>query len=211
MDLDKLKEPFPAKDIEWRIQQAGSTKDGKAWAKVLAYVTNRAIMNRLDDVCGQGNWKNEYREWIGGSVLCGLSIKQDGEWVTKWDGADLTDFEATKGGLSGAMKRAAVQWGIGRYLYNLDSYFANVHDKGIHYQPADKKNNKYPAFKWDEPDLPVWALPEGSDGVKEKESILRKCLSIEELKTVWGTFDKQIQEKLKEVKDEMKKKIEEEK
>jgi hypothetical protein len=208
MDLNELKEPFPAEDIEWRIQQAGS-RDGKVWAKVLAYVTNRAIMNRLDEVCGQENWKNDFREWIGGSVLCGLSIKINNEWVTKWDGADTTDFEATKGGLSGAMKRAAVQWGIGRYLYNLESYFANVHDKGIHYQPADKKNNKYPAFKWDEPELPAWALP-AEDG-NRIETMLRLCTNLNELKEVWASLTKQEQAKYLSLKDEIKKKFEEDK
>ncbi|EAV6548469.1 recombinase, partial [Salmonella enterica] len=52
MNLDQLDEPFAAEDIEWRIQQSGKTRDGKVWAMVLAYVTNRAIMKRLDDVCG---------------------------------------------------------------------------------------------------------------------------------------------------------------
>ncbi|MDI8954255.1 hypothetical protein MJO10_29205, partial [Salmonella enterica subsp. enterica serovar Anatum] len=41
---DQLDEPFAAEDIEWRIQQSGKTRDGKVWAMVLAYVTNRAIM-----------------------------------------------------------------------------------------------------------------------------------------------------------------------
>ncbi|ELN7608627.1 recombinase, partial [Salmonella enterica] len=51
MDLNKFDAPFNPEDIEWRIQQSGKTRDGKVWAMVLAYVTNRAIMKRLDDVC----------------------------------------------------------------------------------------------------------------------------------------------------------------
>ena len=56
---------------------------------VLAYVTNRAIMKRLDTVCGKGNWKrNEYKDLPNNAgVQCGISIKIDGEWVTKWDAA----------------------------------------------------------------------------------------------------------------------------
>lgn len=53
MDLNKFDAPFNPEDIEWRIQQSGKTRDGKVWAMVLAYVTNRAIMKRLDDVCGK--------------------------------------------------------------------------------------------------------------------------------------------------------------
>ena len=159
MELHKLAEPFPAKDIEWRVSRAGE-RNGKPWARVLAYVTNRAIMDRLDNVCGIENWRNEYTAAPSGGVLCGISIRVGDDWITKWDGAENTDIESVKGGLSGAMKRAAVQWGIGRYLYNLTEDFAVISDNGSHYQPADKKG-KYPAFKWDPPSLPAWAVPDG--------------------------------------------------
>lgn len=153
-ELHKLHEPFAALDIEWRIQSSGE-KNGQIWARCLAYVTNRAIMNRLDDVVGAANWKNEYARAPEGGIMCGLSIKIDGEWVTKWDGAENTDIEAVKGGLSGAMKRAAVQWGIGRYLYDLEEGFAQIRDNGMY--RGKTKDNK--SFKWDPPKLPSWALP----------------------------------------------------
>ena len=37
-------------------------------------------------------------------------------------------MEAIKGGLSNAMRRAAVQWGIGRYLYDLPQQWVPVDD-----------------------------------------------------------------------------------
>lgn len=165
INLSLLKEPFPADDIEWREQRNGVGKDGKPWAMVLAYVTNRAIMNRLDDVCGPGNWKNEFTASPNGGVLCAIYIRINGEWVGKWDGADNTDIEQVKGGLSGAMKRAAVQWGIGRYLYNLEATFAQVVEKGAHRgtayaSDADRKARKNGVyFQWNPPALPAWALP----------------------------------------------------
>lgn len=159
-DLLRLRDPLPPEDIEWRVQTAGE-KNGKPWARVLAYVTNRAMMNRFDEVVGPENWRNEYREGPGGGILCGLSVRvfhplnPEGEWVTKWDGAENTDVEAVKGGLSNAMKRAAVQWGIGRYLYELEEGWANVHDGGRF--SARTKDGKW--FKWDPPLLPEWAIP----------------------------------------------------
>jgi hypothetical protein len=153
VNLASLRDPFPARDIEWRVQSSG-TKDGKVWAMVLAYVTNRAIMNRLDAVCGPENWRNQYQPGPAGGVVCGLSIKVGDEWVTKWDGAENTDIEEVKGGLSGAMKRAAVQWGIGRYLYDLDEGWARVHPNGKH--SAKTKDGTW--FKWDPPELPRWAV-----------------------------------------------------
>ena len=50
-NLARLRDPFAPEDIEWRVQQAGE-KNGRPWARVLAYVTNRAIMERLDEVVG---------------------------------------------------------------------------------------------------------------------------------------------------------------
>jgi hypothetical protein len=59
------------------------------------------------------------------------------------------------------MKRAAVQWGIGRYLYKLEVGFAHINQDGKYYCPADKSGKKrYPSFRWDPPALPEWALPE---------------------------------------------------
>jgi hypothetical protein len=156
--VQRLKEPFPAEDIEWRIQRSGK-KEGKIWAMVLAYVTARAIQERLDEACGVFGWKNEYKEGPNGGVLCGISIADsEGRWTTKWDGAENTNIEAVKGGLSGAFKRAGAVWGIGRYLYNLEATFAVISDSG-RYSSQVKDG---PWFKWNPPALPSWALPEGS-------------------------------------------------
>ena len=135
----------------------------------LAYVTNRAIMNRLDEVCGPENWKNEFKAAPDGGILCGISIKIGDEWVTKWDGAENTDIEAVKGGLSGAMKRAAVQWGIGRYLYKLEESWINANENGA-YRGKTKDGT---TFKWDAPSLPAWALPKDYD-VKSESHVEQK-------------------------------------
>ena len=165
MDLSKLKDPFPALDIEWRVQNSGM-KGNKPWAMVLAYVTNRAIMDRLDEVCEPQGWQNEFADGPKEGLLCGISIKVGDEWVRKWDGADNTQIEAVKGGLSGAMKRAGSQWGIGRYLYKLDAGWADFTDKGIY---STKIDNKY--YKWNPPKLPTWALPKGEEPAKKPANV----------------------------------------
>lgn len=162
MNLSKLDEPFPDSEIEWRIQQAGENNKGP-WAKCLAYVTNRAIMKRLDEVVGKENWQNAYVPGPNGGVVCRLSIRVNGEWITKEDGAENTDIESVKGGLSDAMKRSAYQWGIGRYLYYLSEGWANVHENGEHFASCKIKSNgqdKHIQFRWSPPQLPAWALPE---------------------------------------------------
>ncbi len=159
IELDNLDTPFPAADIEWRIQQSGKSAKGQLYAMVLAYVTNRAIMKRLDEVCGKAGWKNEFKEAPDKGVMCGISIKINGEWITKWDAAENTQVEAVKGGMSGAMKRAAVQWGIGRYLYDLTEGFAQCSaEKVPGWNRAKLKDNS--VFWWLPPTLPTWALPQ---------------------------------------------------
>jgi hypothetical protein len=165
VDLKKLREPFSYADIEWRISQCGMSQQKQPWAKCLAYITNRAIMERLDEVIGVDNWKNEFIS-IDGGFLCGISLNINGNWITKWDGSQETKVESTKGGISGSMKRAAVQWGMGRYLYGLESNWANIVPDGIYSQSANQKAGT-PFFKWNPPELPSWALPENEKSEKK--------------------------------------------
>lgn len=164
-DYAKLKEPFAENEIEWRVAQAGKTRDGKVWAKVLAYITARAIQDRFDDVFGPENWKVSYHV-LGGSeltsgVLCDLSVKTDSGWVSKQDGAEQTDIESVKGGISSALKRAAVLWGCGRYLYDLEEGYATIVEKGTKGSYYGKLPEKAGGdqFHWLPPRLPAWATP----------------------------------------------------
>ncbi|HET6765649.1 MAG TPA: Rad52/Rad22 family DNA repair protein [Longimicrobiaceae bacterium] len=156
-DFKALQERFPPDEIEWRLQQSGE-KNGRIWAICVPYVTNRAIQARLDEVAGPENWKNEFRPGPGGGVMCGISVRVGAEWVTKWDGAENTDVEGVKGGLSAAMKRSAVQWGVGRYLYALDESFATISDGGRFRGKLPEKAGGR-SFRWDPPRLPDWAVP----------------------------------------------------
>jgi hypothetical protein len=183
VDLKRLADPFRPDDIDWRVGQSGVKGNGEPWAKVLAYVTNRAIQQRLDDVCGPEGWRNEFREWTSGEpgVLCGLAIRVDGEWVTKWDGAEQTDIEKVKGGLSNAMKRAGYQWGIGRYLYDLPEGFARIVAKGTrgaHYAQAKSKDGQKVDYYWLPPELPRWAQPTEAPDEVEPEPVKVETKSV---------------------------------
>jgi len=200
--LDMLKQPFSPSDIEWRACRSGVSQGGKPWVMALAYITNRAIMDRLDDVVGPANWRNEYTQAPCGGILCGLSIRANGEWVTKWDGAENTDVEAIKGGLSGSMKRAAVHWGIGRYLYGLTENFAQVVEKGTKGSQSAKIKATGQFIYWMPPQLPEWALPSNKRILREEmqlslmailqsisnddRSTVDECYSeLEEHETMW--------------------------
>lgn len=119
--LDKLSAPFPPDAIHWRAQTL--TQD-KSKALALAYLDARDVMDRLDAAVGPANWRDSYEETPTGRLLCTLSIRIDGEWISKSDGAGNTDVEGEKGAISDALKRAAVKWGVGRYLYDLGNVWA---------------------------------------------------------------------------------------
>lgn len=114
-DIKLLAGEFPKEDISWRAQSV--TKDGEK-AMALAYIDARNVMDRLDSVVGPTDWQDRY-EFHGTRTICYLSIRVDNEWITKADGAGDTDVEGEKGAISDALKRAAVKWGIARYLYEM--------------------------------------------------------------------------------------------
>lgn len=128
--LEKLKDKFADEDLEFRV---GATNKDKTMGLALAYVQARAIQTRLDEVLGTDKWKVAYREITGG-FICTLSIFINGEWISKEDGANTTDFESIKGGISNAFKRVAASgFGIGRYLYNAKSRWYPIKQQGNGY------------------------------------------------------------------------------
>ena len=112
-----LAEQFPPTVIHWR---PGATTRDKTKAQALAYIDARDVMNRLDSVVGWHNWQ---RKIDINHNICRLGIRHPdfNEWVWKDDVSGDTNIEAEKGGASRAFVRAAVNFGIGRYLYDLPS------------------------------------------------------------------------------------------
>lgn len=127
--LKSLQEPFTEDELEFRV---GATNADKTKGLALAYVQARSIQNRLDRVLGMDNWKVSYRE-IQGGFLCSLELRIGGEWIAREDGANNTEFEPIKGGISCAFKRVASVWGIGRYLYELESKWCPIEKQGRGY------------------------------------------------------------------------------
>lgn len=124
--LQALFSPFPPNQVEWRV---GSTTQDKSKGMALAYIDARAVMDRLDAVCGIDGWQNRYTH-TQTKTVCEIGIRVGGDWIWKSDGAGDTDVEAEKGALSDAFKRAAVRWGVGRYLYDLKAVWVDLEPAG---------------------------------------------------------------------------------
>lgn len=113
---------MPADDIWTRLAAPfppHKVKTLRKGGKDLSFITARLVQERLDEVFGPVNWRCSFREWREHDTLCRLEVRIPGtqEWIAKEDGADEADISSTKSGFSGSLKRAAVHFGIGRYLY----------------------------------------------------------------------------------------------
>lgn len=125
--LDRLAAPFAFADL--KFFPVATTQDGKK-GKVGTYADVRTYMDRLDEVMGLGGWSTAYRcvDPADKTVECILSLRVDGEWVARADvgypndarDTDNASKEAWKAAYSDALKRAAVQWGVGRFLYTIE-------------------------------------------------------------------------------------------
>ncbi|WP_052702654.1 Rad52/Rad22 family DNA repair protein [Pseudoalteromonas piscicida] len=163
----RLSDPFEEHDLNWMVIQSDVDAHGP-WVRVIPYVTNRAVQQRLDDVFGLSGWKNVYRDTPKGQ-LCGLKVLIGDQWITKWDGASYTDTDPLKGALSVAMKRASVQFGVGRYLYSIEPVFVRCQALADRFectanyttikQQLSQNEFTYISAQWDTPALPAWALP----------------------------------------------------
>lgn len=149
-----LAEPFAPEQIHWRV---GATTGDKSKGIALAYIDARDVMDRLDAVAGPENWADRYP--FAGCCEIGIYCGDERGWVWKANGAGATDVEAEKGQYSDAFKRAAVMWGIGRYLYALPNTWV----------PLTQKGRSHVIAPGAEPKLPAWALP-GTKKAPPKET-----------------------------------------
>ena len=102
----------------------------------LAYIDARDVQDRLDAVCGVDGWQCRDVPMHDKKTVCEVGVRIGNEWIWKADGAGDSDVEAEKGALSDAFKRAAVRWGIGRYLYDLESPWVALEPAGQSYKIA---------------------------------------------------------------------------
>ena len=135
---------FEVREVKWKPQ---SVKGNRAMA--MAYIDARLVMDRLDAVLGVENWQDSYDIQPDGSVVCRLALRLGGEWVTKTDVGSPSEQpdggDRLKAAFSDALKRAAVKFGVGRYLYRLPAVWADY----------DAQKRQFVTT----PALPLWAVP----------------------------------------------------
>jgi hypothetical protein len=151
-----LANPFEPKDVKFKPQMVKGTR-----CLAMAYIDARLIQDRLDDVLGSENWEDAFKLLPDGSVMCRLRLKLGDRWITKTDVGSPSEQpdsgDRLKAAVSDALKRAAVKFGIGRYLYRLPAVW-------VDYDPV-KKQIVQP------PQLPSFAIPKSKGQTQQAKPL----------------------------------------
>lgn len=135
----KLAAYFDPADVSFKPQIVKGSR-----ALAVAYIDARNVMSRLDAVLGINGWKDEYSQADAGAVICRLSIRIGGEWLTKAEMGGASDQpdpgDRVKAAVRDALKHAAVKFGVGRYSYRLPLQWCD-------YDPQMKKLTSLPLLQ----------------------------------------------------------------
>jgi len=137
----QLTQAFPESDVKYRIQGYNRKKEGDHYpegtrGQKVAYIDARLVMDRFDEVFTPARWQFQWEHVGDGAVKGVIGVLLDGEWVWKQDvgypnnPGDGAKQEALKAAVSDALKRTAVHWGVGRFLYDLPRVWVDVDKYG---------------------------------------------------------------------------------
>jgi hypothetical protein len=140
---------FPPADLHFKAQVVKGNK-----ALAVAFLDARTVMDRLDQVLGLEGWNDDYTELGDGTLLCRLKVRIGRLWITRCGVGALSDQpdagDRKKAAESDALKRAAVKFGVGRYLYRLPPTW-------LGYDPQGRKFTEH--FRVPTNYLPVTSRP----------------------------------------------------
>ena len=194
MKLEDLKKEI---DFKWRVQSAN-----QYGANCVAYIDARQVQDLLDEVVGAENWQCKYEEHKN-NMFCSIGVnidktKMNPVFIWKSDCGTESQVEKQKGEASDAFKRAAVMWGIGRFLYS----------KKIAKLKTIQQNNKW--IPVDENGKKIWDISKFVNNNKsalEPEEILLNCQTLKELGDEYVLLSKENQIKYKDLAGRIKNKL----
>ena len=131
----KLEDPFELDELHVKVQ---ATNNEKTKGLAVLYIDARNVMERLDTVVGSESWRDEYVVLDDNSpssdgkiaILCSLTV----QGLTKQSVGEDKDYKSAE---SDALKRAAVKFGIARYLYQQGQHWFDLKDGGRYFKKSD--------------------------------------------------------------------------
>jgi len=169
--LETLSRVFDPREVEVKVQ---AVNRDRTRAQVVAYVDARTVLDRLDEAVGPTGWSDKYEVLFNGTdgdgrrlveVKCTLTVLG----VSK---EDVGEGDSLKAAFSDALKRAAVKFGVGRYLYRLPKVWADLDERGNIKDPEAVKRTLLgretdDTPPWEEKPAPKESKPSG--GVTEAQ------------------------------------------
>tara|TARA_R110000851_G_scaffold8504_1_gene32667 strand:- start:552 stop:1220 length:669 start_codon:yes stop_codon:yes gene_type:complete len=194
----KLKVKIPFK---WRVQ---SFSKYKAQATCVSYIDSRDVQDILDSSCV---WSDRYYS-EGGLLFCEITIYADGREYKRTDTGSESNVDKQKGHSSDAFKRAAVKFGVGRFLYSQPMQYVT--------SDAIKTNGNYPNVI-DNNGNKVWDLTKHinlklktpvkttvKSPIKKPSEKLKECKNLKELAAVYTALTRTEQTAMTALKNELK-------
>lgn len=200
--LIELKKEMPFK---WRVQ---SFSKHKPQATCVAYIDSRDVQDALDANC---LWSDRYYE-ENGMLFCEITIYADGREYKRSDTGSESQADAQKGHSSDAFKRAAVKFGVGRFLYNQKIQYVQANEiktKTNYPYVIDSKGKRI----WDltkhinnglGKTIPLETLQSKPINIDNLKTKLTNCSTLQELKDTYSSFTKKEKEITVTIKDQMK-------
>lgn len=151
---DRLADPVPTGTIEWRQDGKIITRDGRHFARFVAYIEANTARERLDSVV-PGEWDlslellpplvaNSDGEEVGGAAFKARLKVMD---VVREDVGTGRDYKAAA---TDAFKRAAVRFGIAHELYSYEQNWVQMDGDGRNAKPMEDPGTVY-ARKFGQP------------------------------------------------------------
>jgi hypothetical protein len=125
-------------------------------------------------------WQDSYRVLEDGTVVCRLRLRIGEDWITKTDVGGPSEQgdsgDQRKAAFSDALKRAAVKFGIGRYLYRLPTQWVDYdgHKKQFAQTP------KLPPFAIPKLNRPAAAADSAPPAADARKTDVRKQEAVNE-------------------------------
>lgn len=149
----KLRQPFDLRFISWKIN---NYNHDKTKALIIFYLDARAVQHRLNEVLGVQGWSFSFSELdkdegVHGKLTVNF-LSPDAEKATSRDDCVIQEvtredvgYAATtektdwyKDAVSDALKRCAVHFGVGHFLYALPHLWVELNQPGQKYLTSEQ-------------------------------------------------------------------------
>jgi hypothetical protein len=169
----RLAAPVPTGAISWRQDGKPTARDGKFFARFVAYIEANTVRERLDSaVPGEWDLTLELLPTVAGEdgegAQCSFKARLQILGVIREDVGTGRDYKSAS---TDAFKRAAVRFGIAHELYAYEQNWVEVDGDGRYAKPLEDPQLAY-ARRYGKPGAVSATAPANGSGVVAPASLL---------------------------------------